>query len=396
MTSAMEKNISGQAAIVGLGATEFSKNSGRTELKLAMEATLAALKDAGIDPADVDGFCSYSVDKVPEYEIARLLGCKEVKFFSQIPHGGGAACAPIMHAAMAVASGVAKTVVVYRAMNERSWYRFGAGSYGFASTPIFENVNYGWYMPHGFHTPAAWVGMFAQRYMHEYGATSEDFGRVAVAARDFASTNPQAFFYERPITIEEHQKSRWICEPLHLLDCCQESDGAVAMVITSTERANELSVKPVVIKAGAQGIAEGQQIMTSYYRDDITGLPEMGVVARELYKQSGLGPDDFQTAIIYDHFTPFVLPQLEEFGFADRGQAKEFIRAGHHARGGKLPINTHGGQIGEAYIHGMNGVAEAVRQVRGTAVNQVDNVRNVLVTAGTGVPTSGLILGSAD
>lgn len=396
MTSTMDKNISGQAAIVGLGATEFSKNSGRTELKLAMEAILAALKDAGIDPAEVDGFCSYSVDKVPEYEIARLLGCKEVKFFSQIPHGGGAACAPIMHAAMAVASGVAKTVVVYRAMNERSWYRFGAGSYGFASTPIFENVNYGWYMPHGFHTPAAWVGMFAQRYMHEYGATSEDFGRVAVAARDFAATNPNAFFYERPITLEEHQQSRWICEPLHLLDCCQESDGAVAMVITSTERANELSVKPVVIKAGAQGIAEGQQIMTSYYRDDITGLPEMGVVARELYKQSGLGPDDFQTAIIYDHFTPFVLPQLEEFGFVDRGQAKEFIRAGHHARGGKLPINTHGGQIGEAYIHGMNGVAEAVRQVRGTAVNQVEDVRNVLVTAGTGVPTSGLILGCAE
>jgi acetyl-CoA acetyltransferase len=213
-----------------------------------------------------------------------------------------------------------------------------------------------------------------------------------VAARDFAATNPAAFFYDKPISLEDHQASRWICEPLHLLDCCQESDGAVAMVITSVERARDLSPNTVVIKAGAQGIAEGQQIMTSYYRDDITGLPEMGIVAKELYAQSGLTPDDFQTAIIYDHFTPFVLPQLEEFGFAERGQAKEFIRAGHHARGGKLPINPHGGQLGEAYIHGMNGVAEAVRQVRGTAVNQVDNVRNVLVTAGTGVPTSGLIL----
>lgn len=391
----MSESISGKAAIVGLGATEFSKNSGRTEIRLAMEATLEALKDAGIDPSEVDGFSSYSVDKVPEYEIARLLGCKEVKFFSQIPHGGGAACAPIMHAAMAVASGVAKTVVVYRAMNERSWYRFGTGSYGFASTPIFENVNYGWYMPHGFHTPAAWVGMFAQRYMHTYGATSEDFGRIAVAARDFAATNPAAFFYEKPITLEDHQNSRWICEPLHLLDCCQESDGAVAMVITSVDRAKDLDIKPVVIKGGAQGISEGTQIMTNYYREDITDLPEMGVVAKELYDQSGLGPDDIQTAIIYDHFTPFVLPQLEEFGFARRGEAKEFIRAGHHARGGKLPINTHGGQLGEAYIHGMNGVAEAVRQVRGSAVNQVDNVENVLVTAGTGVPTSGLILGTA-
>ncbi len=388
-----EQSIAGRAAIVGLGATEFSKNSGRTELRLAMEATLAALADAGIDPAEVDGFSSYSVDKVPEYEIARLLGCREVRFFSQVPHGGGAACGPIMHAAMAVATGMANTVVVYRSLNERSWYRFGSGSYGFGDTPIFDNVNYGWYMPHGFHTPAAWVGMFARRYMHAYGATSEDFGRVAVAARDFAATNPEAFFYQKPITLEEHQASRWICEPLHLLDCCQESDGAVAMVITRRDRARDLTDRPVVIKAGAQGMAEGQQSMTSFYRQEITGLPELGVVARSLYGQSGLAPEAIQTAVLYDHFTPFVLPQLEEFGFAPRGEAKEFVRAGHHARGGRLPINTHGGQIGEAYIHGMNGVAEAVRQVRGTAVNQVESVENVLVTAGTGVPTSGLILG---
>lgn len=386
-------HIGGRAAIVGLGATEFSKNSGRTEIRLAMEATLAALADAGIDPKEVDGFCSYTMDKVPDYEIARLLGAPEVKFFSQIPHGGGAACAPVMHAAMAVASGVAKTVVVWRAMNERSWYRFGTGSYGFGATPFFDNVNYGWYMPSGFHTPAAWVAMFARRYMHSFGATSEDFGRVAVAVRDFAATNPAAFFYGKPITLEDHQASRWICEPLHLLDCCQESDGAVAMVITSTERARDLKCKPVLIKGAAQGIAEGQQSMTSFYREDITGLPEMGLVARQLWQQSGLTPADIQTAVIYDHFTPFVLPQLEAFGFCRRGEAKDFIRAGEHARGGRLPINTHGGQLGEAYIHGMNGIAEGVRQVRGTAVNQVDGVHNVLVTAGTGVPTSGLVLG---
>ncbi|WP_228529718.1 lipid-transfer protein [Diaphorobacter caeni] len=386
-------NISGRAAIAGLGATEFSKNSGRTELRLAMEATLAALADAGIDPKDVDGFSSYSVDKVPEYEIARLLGARTVNFFSQVPHGGGAACAPILHAAMAVATGVCKTVVVYRAMNERSWYRFGSGSYGFGSTPFFDNVNYGWYMPHGFHTPASWVGMFARRYMHTYGATSEDFGRVAVAVRDFAATNPAAFFYGKPITLEEHQASRWICEPLHLLDCCQESDGAVAMVITSSERARDLKAKPVFIKAAAQGVTEGQQSMTSFYRKEITGLPEMGHVAKQLWTQSGLTPKDVQSAILYDHFSPFVLPQLEEFGFVPRGEAKDFIRAGEHARGGSLPINTNGGQLGEAYIHGMNGIAEAVRQVRGTAVNQVKNVHNMVVTAGTGVPTSGLILG---
>ena len=384
----------GRTAIAGLGVTEFSKNSGRTELRLALEAIHGALNDAGITPAEVDGFVSYSIDKVPEYEVARLLGAREVTFFSQIPHGGGAACAPVLHAAMAVATGIAKTVVVYRAMNERSWYRFGSGSYGFASTPIFENVNFGWYMPHGFHTPSAWVAMFARRYMHAFGATSEDFGRVSVAVRDFAATNPAAFFHGKPITLEEHQASRWICEPLRLLDCCQESDGAVALVITSAERARDLKAKPVFIRGGAQGIAPGQQIMTSLYRDDITGLPEMGLVARQLWQQSGLTPADIQTAVIYDHFTPFVLQQLEEFGFCGRGEAKDFVRAGHHARGGKLPINPHGGQLGEAYIHGMNGIAEGVRQVRGSAVNQVAGARNVLVTAGTGVPTSGLILGA--
>jgi acetyl-CoA acetyltransferase len=167
------------------------------------------------------------------------------------------------------------------------------------------------------------------------------------------------------------------------------------MVITSTERARDLKCKPVVIKGAAQGISDGQQIMTSYYREDITGLPEMGLVAKQLWQQSRLTPQDIQTAVIYDHFTPFVLPQLEEFGFVKRGEAKDFIRAGQHARGGSLPINTHGGQLGEAYIHGMNGIAEGVRQVRGHAVNQVADVHNVLVTAGTGVPTSGLILGDA-
>ncbi|MEY3952655.1 MAG: hypothetical protein RL320_1457 [Pseudomonadota bacterium] len=385
---------SGQCAIVGLGATEFSKNSGRTEIRLAMEATLAALRDAGIDPKTVDGFSSYSVDKVPEYEIARLLGAESVTFFSQTPHGGGAACSPVLQAVLAIQAGVAKTVVVYRAMNERSWYRFGTGSYGFGATPLFDNVNYGWVMPYGFHTPAGWVAMFAQRYMHEYGATGLDFGRISVASRAFAATNPAAFFYQKPITLEDHQASRWICEPLRLLDCCQESDGAVAMVITSSERARDLPTKPVYILGAAQGIAAGQQIMTSYYRPNITALPEMDLVARQLYAQSGLSASDIQTAVIYDHFTPFVLPQLEAFGFCQRGEAKDFVRAGAHAAGGRLPINTHGGQLGEAYIHGMNGIAEGVRQVRGSAVNQVSSVQNVLVTAGTGVPTSGLILGA--
>lgn len=386
-------SLSGQAAVVGIGATEFSKNSGRSEMTLAVECVTAALKDAGIHPSEVDGLVTFTLDNNPEIEIFREIGGEELKFFSRIHYGGGAACATVQQAAMAVATGVCEVVVCYRAMNERSEYRFGAGMQDTQAQADFETAHYGWYIPHGLVTPASWVAMCAQRYMYETGATTEDFGRVAVAARQFASTNPTAWFYEQPITLEEHQNSRWICEPLRLLDCCQESDGGVALVITSAERAKKLNHKPALVKAAAQGACDDPQMMTHFYRKDITRLTEVGLVAKQLYGQAGLTPEDIQTAVIYDHFTPFVLPQLEEFGFCDKGMAKNFIRDGQITMGGKLPINTHGGQIGEAYIHGMNGIAEAVRQVRGEAVNQVDHVNNVLVSAGTGVPSSGLILG---
>jgi acetyl-CoA acetyltransferase len=235
--------------------------------------------------------------------------------------------------------------------------------------------------------------MAAQRYLHMSGATSEDLGRVAVADRRHAATNPKAWFYEKPITLEEHQESRWIVEPLHLLDCCQETDGGQALVVTSLERARDLAGPPAVIEAAAQGSGPGQEMMTSYYYDDLCGLGEMAVVARQLWQTSGLTPADIQTAVLYDHFTPYVLYQLEELGFCAKGEAKDFVADGNIEIGGGLPVNTHGGQLGEAYLHGMNGIAEGVRQVRGTSVNQVPEVEHVLVTAGTGVPTSGLILG---
>jgi acetyl-CoA acetyltransferase len=163
-------------------------------------------------------------------------------------------------------------------------------------------------------------------------------------------------------------------------------------VLTSLERARDLRQRPVRIAAAAQGATTDQQMMTRYYSPEITGLPEMGLVARQLYAMAGIGPEDVQTAVLYDHFTPFVLVQLEEFGFCARGEAKDFVRDGHIELGGRLPINPHGGQLGEAYIHGMNGIAEGVRQARGTSVNQVPGVEHVVVTAGTGVPTSGIVL----
>jgi acetyl-CoA acetyltransferase len=385
--------FAGQVAIAGIGATEFSKDSGRSELRLATEAVDLALRDAGIEPSEVGGMVTYSSDTNPDIDIARGLGIGELSFFSRIHYGGGAACGTVQQAALAVASGVADVVVCYRAFNERSGNRFGAGVQGRAPVPTAEAAQLAMYMPVGLLTPAQWVAMAAQRYLQLTGATSEDLGRVAVADRRHAATNPAAWFYGKPITLEEHQASRWIVEPLHLLDCCQETDGGQALVVTSLERARDLPHPPAVIKAAAQGAGADQDMMTSYYRDDLLGLPEMAVVADQLWGTSGLTAADMQAAILYDHFTPYVLYQLEELGFCGRGEAKDFVRDGNIELGGKLPINTHGGQLGEAYLHGMNGIAEGVRLVRGTSVNQVDGVEHVVVTAGTGVPTSGLILG---
>ncbi|MFI0467067.1 lipid-transfer protein [Saccharopolyspora sp. 5N102] len=387
--------ISGEAAIVGIGATEFSKDSGRSELQLAAEAVRAALADAGLEPSDVDGLVTFTMDNNTETAVARELGIPELSFFSRIHYGGGAACATVQQAAMAVATGVAEVVVCYRAFNERSGSRFGQVQAAAAAAPTSSGLDNSWSYPVGVATPGAQVAMFARRYMHDYGATSEDFGRVAVADRKHAATNPHAWFYQRPITLADHQASRWITEPLRLLDCCQESDGGVAIVVTSRARAADLPHPPAVVAAAAQGSGADQFTMTSYYRDDLAALPEMGVVARQLWRQAGIGPQDVQVGILYDHFTPFVLVQLEELGFCGRGEAKDFIADGAIELGGRLPLNTHGGQLGEAYIHGMNGIAEAVRQVRGSAVNQVDDVGHVVVTAGTGVPTSGLVLSTA-
>jgi len=390
MTSASP--LRGVAAIAGIGATDFSKESGRSELQLSAEATLDALADAGLTPSDVDGLVTFTMDNSSEIALARELGIGELRFFSRISYGGGAACATVQQAAMAVATGVAETVVCYRGFNERSGQRFGQVQ-SWAATQVNTNgLDNAFSYPMGLSTPAATVAMQARRYMHDYGATSRDFGAVAVADRKHAATNPKAWFHGKPITIEDHQASRMIADPLHLLDCCQESDGGVAIVVTTTERARDLRSGAVPVLAAAQGSAAEQFVMTSYYRHDL-GIPEIGVVGRELWRQSGLGPSDMDTAVLYDHFTPYVLMQLEELGFCGRGEAPGFVADGAIEVGGRLPVNTHGGQLGEAYIHGMNGIAEAVRQLRGTSVNQVQGAAHVVVTAGTGVPTSGLVLG---
>src|SRR5215207_5144826 len=244
----MPGELSGKAAIVGIGATDFSKNSGRSELRLAAEAVLDALDDAGLTPADVDGMVTFTMDSNTEIAVA---------------------CATIQQAAIAVATGVADVVVAYRAFNERSGMRFGQVQTRLVENADSTGVDNSFSYPHGLSTPAAQVAMIAKRYMHLSGATSKDFGAVSVADRKHAANNPKAYFYEKPITIEDHQNSRLIAEPLRLLDCCQETDGGVAIVVTSPERAKDLKHRPATIEAAAQGASPDQYSMVSYYRPEL-------------------------------------------------------------------------------------------------------------------------------
>lgn len=365
-------------------------------MQLACEAGLAALKDAGIPGSEVDGMSTFSMDNSWEIEVHRQLGGKELKYFSRTEYGGGAAIGPFHHAFSAIATGQCETMLIYRAMNERSGLRFGGGSIMSMNALNPDMVHFSHYFPFGFMTPASWIAMTARRYMHEYGATSEDFGRIAVSLRDFAATNPEAFYYQRPITLEDHQNSRMIADPLRLYDCCQESDGAQAFVLTTAERARDLDADGVLISSVRQCALATSRQVTPFYGDDTSGFPEFDAMSADLYGQAGITTDEIDVASLYDHFTPSILPQLESFGFCPKGEAKDFVRDGHISRDGKIPVNTNGGQIGEAYIHGLNGVAEVVRQLRGTSVNQVAGASHALVTAGAGVPTGAAILSRLD
>lgn len=374
-----------EAAIAGIGQTEFSKASGRTELQLAAECSLAACQDAGIDPKDIDGMITFTLDNSDEIHLARCLGVEDLAFTTRIPGGGAAAVATVYQAMALVNAGLCDNVLIWRAMNERSQYRFGQPvNMESAFAPGSGTGSLYWCMPYGAQTPATWEALNAQRYMQKYGVTNEDFGYVSVSQRKYASTNPASWFYEKPITLEEHQASPWIVEPvLRKFDCCQESDGGVAILVTSMERAKDLKQKPVRIVGACQSIPREVEVISNYYHsEDLATMPEAVGTAKRLWAQTGLGPDDIRTAMLYDAFTPVVLRQLEAFGFCKPGEAAAFVREGNIDIDGKLPVNTNGGLIGEAYIHGMNSITEVVRQVRGTAANQVDNVDLALISSG--------------
>lgn len=371
--------------VAGIGATEFSKDSGRSTMQLAAEAGRAAILDAGLAPADIDGVVTFTLDTNDELQLMRNLGVEEITWWSRTPGGGVGACATVQHAVAAVSSGQASAVLVYRAFNERSQHRFGQPHRATGARPV------DWYANFGIDTPAKMYALWFRRYMHEFGVTNEDFGRYTVSARRYAATNPKAWFHDRPITLDDHQASRWIVEPvLRLYDCCQESDGGVALVITRADRVPDTPA-PVAITAVADAHHRDASITANYFHDDLATYPEAAACAQLLFERSGLTPADVDVAAIYENFSPLVFLVLEAYGFCGRGEAAGFIADGNLDLGGALPTNPHGGLLGEAYIHGINSIQEGVRQVRGTAANQVARVDHALVSS----LNSGVVLARA-
>jgi acetyl-CoA acetyltransferase len=382
-----------QACIVGIGQTEFSKNSGRSELQLAAEAIKAALDDAGLTPRDVDGLITFTLDGSDEVGVGRCLGITDLKYASRLPNGGAASVATIFHAMAAIDSGTCDVVVVWRAMNERSQYRFGQPMARGAIPTGGGSTFMEWCLPFGAQSPASWEALTAQAYMSRYNVTNADFGLVSVLLRKHAATNPSAWFYGKPITLEDHQASRWIVAPsLRLLDCCQESDGGVAIVVARADRARDLRQKPVAIRGAVTSMRFNHEIISDYYHSqDLTRLDISERVRDRLTEATGIAPRDTQVAMIYDNFTPQIFLQLEAFGYCGPGEAASYIKDGNLELNGRSPLSPNGGHIGEGYIHGMNLITEGVRQARGTAANQVANVQNVFLASGV----AGAIIGPA-
>jgi len=374
-------------SIVGIGQTEFSKGAGRSETQLAAEAIVAALSDAGLTTDNVDGLVSYTIDPVEETELVRALGIPEIHWSSRVPYGGAGSQGVLQHASAAVTSGGACVVVVYRACKARTAARFGRAVVATSPTSSHSgSTAMQWCTPYGILTPASWMSLNATRYMHMYGVTSADFGRAVVQLRDYAATNPAAHFHGRPITLDDHQSSRWIAEPaIRLLDCCQETDGAVALVVTSASRATD-TPSPVDIAASGTAAIFEEEVASNHYRPDLTRMDGAVALAEQLFDVTGISRDDIDVAMIYDAFTPMLFMQLEGLGFCKPGEAKGFVADGRLGPAGSLPCNTNGGLIGEGYIHGLNLTTEAVRQLRGTAANQITGARTALVSASrTGV-----------
>ena len=382
-------------AIIGAGNTDFSRNSGRSVLTLATQASLAAIADAGLEPSDIDGIVRCDFNVVTHNDLAHSLGLTNLTFWASNGPGGSAPSAMMGQAVGALMSGQATNVLVYRAMNGRSGFRLGKGRLQAASGPIGGNGTFEeFFVPYGLVSPGQMWAMLARRHMYEYGTTQEQLGAIALACRARANDNPNAQLHGRPLAMDDYRSSPMISSPLRLLDYCLETDGACAVVITTTDRAADRPKNPVLISAVTQAVIpdmQGGLASPALMRPDPLRLPSTQVAVK-LYERSGMGPEDIDVAQFYDCFTITVLVQFEDYGFCKPGEGGPFADSGAIDPGGSLPINTSGGNLSDGYIHGMSHIVEGVRQLRAESTSQVAGAETCLVTSGLPITTSGMIL----
>ncbi len=389
-----ERTLRGKVAVIGVGETTYYKHSQspNPEFVLALKAILAACADAGVDPKDVDSFASYSNDRNEPSRISAALGCKELRFSNmQWGGGGGGGAAAVGNAAAAIVSGQADIAVVYRALAQGQFQRFGVAAAG--GTVAGENslVN-----PYGIFVPAQRYAFKMMRYMHEHGIEAAALRAIAMASYTHAQKNPRAVMYGRPLTEENYDNARWIAEPSRLYDCCQENDGAAALVLVSAERAKDFKHKPAYILGVAQG-SNHRHAARAYNAPDL-GTSSFGPVAPRLWQMAKLGPKDVDVLQSYENFTGGVLMSLTEHGYFKPEEANDFLRLENLlAPTGKLPLNTSGGNLAECYMHGLELQIEAIRQLRGTSTSQVPRAKVAGVIAGPMVtPVSTMIFGTEE
>jgi len=368
----MSSLLSSSSAIVGVGRTACSRNSGTTEADLALRAISAAIVDAGIEATDIDGFVPYVLG-APSEDVLEGLGIVDVRMAATTVMGGAGPVAGLKLAAMALAAGVVRYVVVYVARNGASQSRVESRAIVVPGKTMRAQLE----RPAGMSLPVQWFSLMARRHMEEYGTTREHFGEVAIAARAFANLNPDAQMYEKTMTMEDYLNSRPIADPYHLLDCCLESDGAAAVILTTAKNAEDHH-RPVYVAGVGEGHAESSASFVSRKNFFDIGLKRAAPIAFEM---AGLTPDDMDLAYIYDCFTFEVIHQLESAGFCGEGEGGAFVEGGRIGPGGALPVNTGGGLLSDGHLAHMNGIVEAAVQLTGRAGRrQVDGARNVFLS----------------
>ena len=371
----LKNNLKDKAAIVGIGETAYSRESGRSELDMAVEAADKAITDAGLSSSDIDGIVKFTADATPQGELAACLGIPYLRYYGELGPLGGAACGLVIQAAMAVSSGMANNVIVFRSVNGRSGARYGSGVVttrrGQGTSAFTE--------PYGLLVPGQSSAMRARRHMHDFGTKLEHFGGVALAFRKHACLNPKAIMYGRPITMDDYLNSKVFFDPLRIFDCALEADGANAFIISAADNSFNSSERPVFIMGAAQALPAGLGERGGSWEDN--GASRL---APELFASAGVTADDIDVVGFYDHFSPVIITKLEDYGFCKRGEGGPFVGEGRIELGGQIPVNTSGGHLSEAYLQGMNQIIEVVRQLRHQSYAQVEDAELGLVDSGDG------------